>query len=227
MSDQNPTIVSQPKPSHPKFIDLEGMTFNRLTVLGYAGRIGRYTYWHTYCDCGNVSKHERDALTSGKTRSCGCLQTEARFRHAMSRSKEYRIFIAAKARCNNPKNPFYHRYGGRGIEFRFQNFEEFFDEVGMRPDVTHSLDRINNDGHYESGNVRWADRLTQQRNRFHSPKPIIHNGRVYQWEEISIPLRLSMAAIKYRYRMGWCFNCLSTLPAGSTCIHITDTSLPE
>jgi integrase len=62
----------------------------------------------------------------------------------------------ALQRCTNPKVVSYHRYGGRGIEFRFKSLEDFRAAVGPRPDGVCRLDRINNDGHYEPGNVRWV-----------------------------------------------------------------------
>jgi hypothetical protein len=56
-------------------------------------------------------------------------------------------------------------YGGRGIEFRFISIEQFFAELGPRASPAHSLDRKDNDGHYEPGNVRWATKTEQQLNR--------------------------------------------------------------
>jgi hypothetical protein len=85
-----------------------------------------------------------------------------RKRHGMSGMPEYRIWKQARARCNSPRNKDYALYGGRGIEFRFDTFRQFFNELGARPEGA-SLDRFpNNDGHYEAGNVRWAT-WTQQR----------------------------------------------------------------
>ena len=78
---------------------------------------------------------------------------------------EYRAYINAKTRCSNPNVPNYKYYGGRGIEFRFKTFEEFIKSVGLRPSAEHSLDRIDVNGHYEVGNLRWATRSEQQHNR--------------------------------------------------------------
>ena len=86
-------------------------------------------------------------------------------KHGMSGTPEYCAFIDAKKRCNNSNNKNYHYYGGRGIEFRFASFQEFIAEIGARPSKDYSLDRINNDGHYEVGNVKWSMQSGQLRNR--------------------------------------------------------------
>lgn len=88
--------------------------------------------------------------------------SQRRWREA---NPERHTFSEAQRRCCNPKNKDFDRYGARGIKFRFTSFEQFFAELGPRPSPQHSVDRIDNDGHYEPGNVRWATRSEQQRNR--------------------------------------------------------------
>jgi hypothetical protein len=83
----------------------------------------------------------------------------------MSGTVEYHAYIGARSRCRNPKNDSYDKYGGRGIEFRFSSFEQFFAELGPRPGPEYSVDRIDNEGHYEMGNVRWATLSEQNLNR--------------------------------------------------------------
>jgi hypothetical protein len=74
------------------------------------------------------------------------------------------------ARCNNPSARGYKDYGGRGIkvceEWRgVDGFQKFFDHVGKRPSNKHSIDRIDVNKDYEPGNVRWATRTVQNRNK--------------------------------------------------------------
>ena len=83
---------------------------------------------------------------------------------ARSSTPEYRAYIDAKSRCNNPNCHRYKTHGARGIKFLFESFEEFFAVVGHRPSGM-SLDRIDNDGHYVAGNLRWATPSQQMSNR--------------------------------------------------------------
>jgi len=87
-----------------------------------------------------------------------------RIRHGMTHSPEYKAFVDAKYRCQNPNIVHYQHYGGRGIKFQFTSFQEFYAEIGPRPSKLHSLDRIENTGHYEPGNIRWATKAEQSRN---------------------------------------------------------------
>lgn len=166
-------IVFVEHPKSPKFRDLTGQKFNRLTVLGYAGKRGHNGCWFCECECGAIRKTSRYELIYGGTKSCGCWNRESlrnRITHGASRkgdaqAAEYRSYQHAKARCQTPTDAAYSDYGGRGIEFRFKSYQEFIDHIGVKPTPHYSLDRINNDGHYEIGNVRWADRQTQCHNR--------------------------------------------------------------
>lgn len=78
---------------------------------------------------------------------------------------EYRIYNHIKDRCNNPNDKAYRHYGGRGIEIKFKTFDEFYESVGQRPSLKHSIDRLDNDGHYEDGNLRWATKREQNLNQ--------------------------------------------------------------
>lgn len=89
-----------------------------------------------------------------------------------------------RSRCHNPKSSYFARYGGRGIavcdEWR-DSFENFFAHVSKLPhfgEAGYSLDRINNDGDYEPGNVRFATVTEQARNRADNRVVEIHGKRM-------------------------------------------------
>lgn len=92
-------------------------------------------------------------------------------------------YQAARARCIHPTHYAWKNYGGRGIEFRFTSFPQFLAHIGLRPSPRHTLDRIDNKGHYEIGNVRWATWEEQAANR----RPRARKGYYYhtptkQWK---------------------------------------------
>jgi hypothetical protein len=169
-------------------LSLEGKRFESLFVVTRLASNKRgKSLWLCRCDCGQEAVVCGTNLQKGHTRSCGCLRMKSpqhqrgpanpSFRHGCSSgcranasvaTPEYKAYGNAKDRCQNPDNHAYSDYGGRGIEFRFASFNEFMDEMGPKPESKqlYSLDRWpNNDGHYEFGNVRWATRTQQQRNR--------------------------------------------------------------
>ena len=156
--------------------DLTGLKFHRLTVIEYAGatRPPKRALWKCKCDCGSICEVIATHLRNGNTKSCGCLRNEVaggRTRtHGLSKTREYETWCHMIQRCEDPRQPGYKHWGGRGITIcdRWRNdFEAFLADMGHRPSAKHSLDRINNDGNYEPSNCRWATRHEQARNQRH------------------------------------------------------------
>jgi hypothetical protein len=104
---------------------------------------------------------------------------------------EYQVYRQARQRCENPKATNYKYYGGRGIKFLFDSFGQFIGEVGPRPPGNHasgrplySIHRINNDGHYEPGNIKWAtDEEQHAPGRCRRPTPKTHCVRGHEFTE--------------------------------------------
>jgi hypothetical protein len=114
--------------------DLTGHRFGKLTVMRLAeGRKWGSRLWHCACDCGGERITTGDMLRRGHTKSCGCLVGAPT--HGRSNSAEYRSYTGAKGRCRT-LTPCWHNYGGRGIEFRFESFEQFLAELAhlIQPD---------------------------------------------------------------------------------------------
>jgi hypothetical protein len=140
--------------------DITGQKFGWLLALHRISPIGiRHIKWLFLCDCGNDVSIYKQHVTTGVTKSCvDCghiRQALAITKHGMSRTREYMKYSVAKDRCSNTNNTRYKDYGGRGIKFLFNSFDEFYAELGACP-VELTLDRTNNNGNYEPGNVRWA-----------------------------------------------------------------------
>lgn len=89
------------------------------------------------------------------------------YQHRMSSHPLYHTWENMRQRCNNPKHTAYKWYGARGIKIceRWNNFKYFIDDVGEKPSDKHTLDRINNNGNYEPGNIQWSTQKEQLRNQ--------------------------------------------------------------
>lgn len=122
------------------------------------------------CDCGTIKIIERGNVSSGKTKSCGCLKKEKmrseKTTHGLTKTPTYVSWAQMKTRCLNPNYSEFFYYGGRGIKIcdRWSSFENFIADMGKRPKGK-TLDRINTNGDYCPDNCRWATPLQQSRNR--------------------------------------------------------------
>lgn len=154
-----------------------GARFGRLVVLGRVTSVkhGRYL---VECDCGNQFSALTSNLTSGNTKSCGCLQKDmlpSRLTHGESsgvgnklKTPEYSAWQGMLSRCYNSKVPSYRYYGGRGIQVceRWRrSYTNFLADMGRKPSLTHSLDRIDCNDWYRPENCRWATSTQQNKNR--------------------------------------------------------------
>lgn len=129
--------------------------------------------WICDCTCGNRCIATAHALLQRAKSSCGCLRVVGKITHGQSayhsRTPEYKAWMAMKIRCKySHDSRKWSYYGGRGITVcsRWLNsFEAFLEDVGPKPTPEHSLDRINVNGNYEPGNVRWATPKEQANNK--------------------------------------------------------------
>jgi hypothetical protein len=150
----------------------EGEPYQRPLRHGKRSPHGRQRRARCRCVCGVERDIGVQTLKSGQSRHCGCMVPELTIAknttHGLSGSPEYRSWCHLKERCTNPACKDWPDYGGRGIRVcaEWQNdFAAFYTHVGPKPSPSHSIDRIDVNGNYEPGNVRWADPTTQRNNR--------------------------------------------------------------
>jgi len=87
--------------------------------------------------------------------------------HQMSKTRFYKIWKGIICRCNNKNHVRFKDYGGRGIKVceRWQEFENFRDDMLSKYKNNLSIDRIDNNGNYELKNCRWATVKQQNKNK--------------------------------------------------------------
>lgn len=162
--------------------DLTGQSRGILYILGaychYPRRKRNETYWNCICKCGKEVGISHSVLVTTRriVKSCGCLslenRTKANTKHGKSGTRVFSIWKGAAHRCNDPKSSCYKYYGGRGIKFNFSGFVEFesyllslYPNLQELMDKGYELDRIDNNGNYEPGNIRLITEKENKRNR--------------------------------------------------------------
>lgn len=150
--------------------DIEGLRFGRLIAETW---IPGRNKWLCSCDCGAVKEVRTHSLTSGCTKSCGCLRREVSAqratRHGCCGEKLYAVWNMMKQRCSNSNQHDYHYYGGRGIRVcnewlnDYAAFRTWALANGYEDGLT--IDRVNTYGDYTPENCRWITIQDQQKNR--------------------------------------------------------------
>lgn len=199
--------------------DLVGKRFSRLTVIRLLGTFNGNRKWLCRCDCGMNTEVFSSGLNQGRIISCGCAWMQAlarRTKHGMSRTPEGTSQRGVLQRCNNENNPSYPDYGGRGILVCSgikSSPRVIIEAIGHKPSKKHSIDRIDNNGHYSCGkcseckkngwpmNIRWATRLIQngntRRNVF-----IEFESRKVCLAEFSRIVNIGASTLAYRLKHG-------------------------
>jgi hypothetical protein len=194
------------------FLDLTGRQFGSLKAIHPTDTRSRgQVVWMCKCRCGNSALVPSYKLTSAHTKSCGCyrsdLATAKNTTHGDYRSPEHRSWQSMKSRCLNPKSTQYKWYGGRGISVcdKWLTYEGFLADMGRKP-AGYELDRIDNNGHYEPANCRWASHRDQSRNKSDNVM-ITWRGQTRCMSDWAESLGVDNAALWARVRkLGWSWD---------------------
>ena len=203
--------------------DLTGRRFGRLRVIEQtAERKDRCVVWKCVCDCGNECYIVSRSLLSGTTKSCGCFMQEsrgkARTTHHRSKEKIFFIWQGMHRRCESTYHKNYMDYGGRGIKVceEWRSFQKFYDYVATLShfgEPGYTIDRIDVNGNYEPGNVRWATRKEQGANR-RCTVYLTYKGEtrpLTEWAEIK---NIKPDVLYQRSHKGWSVEKMLETPVG-------------
>lgn len=198
--------------------NITGQRFGRLVVLNQTNeRKNGSVVWICKCDCGSECKVNSFNLIRGSTKSCGCYRHEKlsmiaktgnnRRTHGMKDQKIYRVWCSIKDRCCNPNCKGWKNYGGRGIKIfdgwkhDFISFYNYISKLPHYGEKGYSIDRIDNNGNYEPGNIRYATRKEQILNRRNTAY-YEENGIKMTIKELARKTGIPYSTLIYRRRNG-------------------------
>lgn len=195
-------------------LNLTGQIFGRLTVGDrhpVKNKQGGYR-WNCKCICGNLVIVTGSLLKFGNSKSCGCILKENTIKrnianaiHGMTDSIEYSSWGSMKDRCNTITNKDYVNYGGRGIKICEEwnnSFENFYRDMGPRPNKKHSIERINVNGNYEPSNCKWATSKEQSNNR-RTNRRISYKDETLTLKQLSEKYNVPYTVLKSRMALKW------------------------
>lgn len=193
-----------------------GTRFGHLTVVelfkGQTREPGRH--YLVRCECGTERPLRATYLIQG-AKTCGCRRSLFAPGEAEERAALVGIWHGMIRRCTVPATIGYENYGGRGVivcRRWLESFEAFLEDMAPRPSPRHSLDRHpDNDGNYEPGNVRWATRAEQARNK-RTNRLITYQGETKCLMDWASELGMLHATLDGRLRRGWDVERALTTP---------------
>lgn len=197
--------------------DLTGKRFGKLTVIGFSHFKGSHSFWNVKCDCGLEKVIRARQLTSGDTKSCGCIGKFSK-RYKLDNDRIYRMWNHMLSRCYNKNDSSYYRYGERGIivcdEWKnsYHTFREWAINNGYSDEL--SIDRIDNDGNYNPNNCKFST-AKEQMNNTSTNHRIEYKGEiktVSQWAEL---YGMDIMQLENRILRGWDIETALTKPIQS------------
>lgn len=226
MSDRDssvPLVLHQTNGRRKKRVFRAGDQFGSWTLVCEGEPRGYFARWWCRCDCGRLQLVAVSNIVRSGRRAVKRCQKCLRLRRSTSKRNisllelTRRSYDSMRYRCFTRTSPSYHRYGWRGIGIcvRWNSFENFLADMGLRPSRAHSLDRINNDGHYEPNNCRWATWKVQGQNKS-TTKFLEHDGKrlcIAEWARI---IGMTHGGLSQRLKNGMTVEQALTTPVRST-----------
>lgn len=197
--------------------DIRGMAFSRLTVIRRNGQAtSGNALWLCRCECGNKITTSGSDIRHGKTKSCGCLNSQSphRYKHGAAYTRLWRLWKGMRERCEDPRRKAFLHYGARGISLckewhHFPTFKEWAHTHGYADDLT--IERRNVNGNYEPSNCLWIPGAQQSLNTTR----IKRTADGQPWHEIAKKNGIKPTLMASRIHQGWPIESAATLPVGS------------
>lgn len=193
-----------------KMIDLTGKRFASVQVVKFSHAAtrpsGKRIYlWECVCDCGKTCALEASGLRRGNTKSCGCARRTCQITHGLTGHYIYATWCEIIRRCENKNSRGYQYYGSRGIKMCpkwRESAAAFYADVGDRPTNKHTIERIDNNGDYEPGNVRWAT-ISEQVENTRQTHLLTLNGETMSLGKWARRMGMERATLRHRLKNGW------------------------
>lgn len=198
-----------------KAIDLTNQRFGQLTAMYSVRREaphGKVKKWVCNCDCGKVVEVGAGSLRSGNTKSCGQCVIETKnggIRHGRRYHPLYMTYKKMIGRCYHKHNSAYKYYGAKGVRVYdrwlkdINSFINYVEKLPHAGEDGYTLDRLDGEGDYEPGNVRWATPLQQAANRSNTHYLTVGKTTMGLTDWSRQPGAVSTRTIHSRLNRGW------------------------
>jgi hypothetical protein len=205
-----------------KIIHVAGEKFGRWEIIEEAGRNKHgVVLWKCKCECGTIRNVPGNALRTGNSTSCGCINAEflhnLAFKHGFSKTDLSSVYSNMRQRCYNNKHPKFLTYGARGIKICKEwltnptSFYNWAINSGYKKGLT--LDRIDNNNNYKPDNCRWVTKKTQQ-NNMRTNRIITYGNKTQSLSQWATDLGLHPTSLSHRLQSGWTEEEAVSIPRG-------------
>ncbi len=191
----------------------------KINIIFDGKRKRHHRYCNFLCECGNIFESNIDWIKQERTKSCGCLNrrlallklpSPLRHGHSItgSQTPEYNAWRAMKSRCFGKNEIHQKQYRNKGITVcdRWKtSFENFFKDMGYKPDSSYSLDRIDSNGNYSPENCRWATIKEQNSNKSNNIM-ITYEDKTQCLQHWAKELNINPHTLNYRIANKWPLN---------------------